>query len=88
MNRDLLLAITIPDDLHVSDDPDDVADEVVRILNSHRRTSAWAKAILAGDGSNSETAWNSVERVMVNAIPSPQWLSRETLDALRKAAQG
>lgn len=84
--RNLFLALTIPDDMF-TDDPDDVADAIAHMLNEHRQNSAWAKAMLDGTY-DIESGDPRVERIMVNAIPTPQWLSRETLDNLRRAAKG
>ena len=86
--RNLFLAITITDDvLPGEDDPDAIADEIVEMLNTHRQTRAWATAML--DGSyDVENGSPPVERMMVNAIPAPQWLTRKTLDTLVAAARG
>ena len=85
--RNLFLAITIPDDICPGvDDPDVIADEIVSMLNVGRTTSAWARQILDGsyDGENPNPG---VEPIMVDAIPSPQWLTPETLATLRASAE-
>ena len=82
----LFLAITIPDDICPGvDDPDDIADEIVRLLNESRTTSAWARQMLDGTY-DSENPNSGVEPIMVDAIPSPQWLTPETLATLRASA--
>jgi len=83
--RNLFLAITIPDDLIPGeDDPDAIADEIVRLLNDQRIRAVAARAIL--DGSYDVDGGAFVERILVNAIPAPQWLTPETLRNLRTAA--
>jgi len=85
--RNLFLAITITDDvLPGEDDPDAIADEIVLMLNTHRQTRAWAASML--DGSyDIDNGGPQVERMMVNAIPAPQWLTRRTLEALMSKAR-
>lgn len=85
MSRNLFLAITIPDDLYFDDDPDEMADRIVGMLNDYRWQKAWARAVVCGDGDPFDV---HVERMMVNAIPGPQWLTPETLHRLRAAASG
>jgi hypothetical protein len=86
MTRDLFLAITIPDDIAPGeDDPDEVADILVALLNRQRVTTAMAREILASGNVEAVDAAIDVERIMVHAIPSPQWLTPETLARLRAA---
>ena len=68
----LLLAVTFPADgiPNADVDPEQVADELVHILNEERIRNGCP----------------SGERLMVAGIPAAQWLTRRTLDNLRKAA--
>lgn len=66
MSDFLFFAVSVPG-VDSSREADDVADELVAILNKGRKRDA---------------------RVMVSAIPGPQWLTPETLANLRRAARG
>lgn len=83
MSRHLFLALALPDDL-VQDEADAVADEIVRLLNRQRMSSAAARAII--EGTDFDAAVAAVRPVSVSGIPGPQWLTPETLAQLRRSA--
>lgn len=69
----LFLAISFPlDDVNDEDiDPEQVADELVVMLNEVRQ--------------NNGAPFD--ERLMVSALPAPQWLTPESLAKLKRAAE-
>lgn len=68
----LFLAVSYPnDDIGEEDvDPDQAADELVAMLNEVRRYNGCPPD----------------QMLMVSALPAPQWLTRESLASLHRAA--
>lgn len=88
MSRFLFLCLALPHDFAGGhDDPDALADHIADVLTDRERNQAVVRAMFRdGEAFDGAAAWRSVERVMVSAIPCPQWLTPETLDRLRRAA--
>ena len=83
----LFLAIQVPPDfMPEENDPDAIADELVNLLNQKRQIAASARAILGGTY-DPETGGPHPEPFIVGGIPSPQWLTAETLVRLRERAR-
>lgn len=86
MSTHLFLALSLPAGFATdADDPDDVADKIVELINRQRLLTASAERMLAGADVSEGVR---VPRVFVSAIPCPQWLTPASLAALRRAAQG
>ena len=78
--RHLFLALALPDEAFPLDDPDDVADAIVRELNHQAAKAEMIKAIFE------HREHVPPERIRVSGIPAPQWLTPDTLANLRRAA--
>lgn len=84
MSATLLVALSLPGDGWTDQDPDDIADVLVAIINEERVRNGGV------DAADDEAGFDrpEVEPVMVSAIPAPQWLTAEALANLRAAATG
>jgi hypothetical protein len=80
----LFMAISIPSDfMPTEQDPDAIADVLVDLLNEKRQLAASARAMLDGTY-DPETGGPHPMPFMVGGIPSPQWLTPNTLNRLRE----
>ena len=88
-DRFLLLSVLVPADFMPDADPDDIADEMVRLLNEDRRRAAFVASMLNGsyDPETGETGAPKLGQLLVGALPWPQWLTTKTLHRLRAAAR-